>query len=236
VFNAAGQISAHWIGNRRDVEDQAKQSVVGPASFGMSSYEAVEKVLKAIPGYEPMFRKAFPGDPDPIRIDNFALAVGAFVRTLVTPSPFDDFIGGSPAALDDVQKKGLKRFLDAGCASCHSGPYIGGQSYERFGVHGPYWDYTKSPEIDEGRFAATKDAADKYVFKVPVLRNVTMTSPYFHDGSVDRLSEAVRIMGKAQLDVTLTEEAIGEIVAFLGSLTGRIPRDALEVPVLPRRD
>jgi cytochrome c peroxidase len=236
VLNAAGQISAHWIGNRRDVEDQAMQSVSGPASFGMPSYDAVERVLKSIPGYGPMFRKAFPGDPDPVRIGNFALAAGAFERTLVTPSPFDDFLDGNPAALTEAQKKGLERFLDTGCVSCHSGPYVGGQSYERFGVAGPYWDYTKSSEIDEGRFAVTKNEADKYVFKVPILRNVAMTAPYFHDGSVDRLAEAVRIMGKAQLDLTLTGDEIGEIVAFLESLTGRIPRDALEVPLLPGRD
>jgi cytochrome c peroxidase len=233
VLNAAGQISAHWIGNRKDVEDQAKQSVLGPASFGMPSYEAVERILRDIPGYESLFRRAFPREKEPVNIENFAKAVGAFERTLVTPSPFDAFMNGDQTALTDLQKTGLKTFIETGCVICHAGAYVGGQMYEKFGVLEPYWRYTKSPEMEEGRYAVTKNEGDKYVFKVPGLRNVEMTSPYFHDGSVVPLSEAVRIMGQLQLGKILGGQQVEEIIVFLKSLTGRIPEEALRVPLLP---
>jgi cytochrome c peroxidase len=233
VLNAAGQISAHWIGNRLDVEDQAKQALVGPPSFGMPSYEAAEKKLKAIRGYGPLFKKAFPGDPDPVTLDHFAKAVGAFERTLLTPSDFDVFLKGKGTALTAGQKQGLKIFMETGCISCHGGPYLGGQIYQKFGLLEPYWKQTGSKEIDDGRYGVTKNESDRFVFKVPVLRNVEKTSPYFHDGSVDRLDDAVRIMGKIQLGKTLEDRQIRDMVIFFRSLTGKIPDDVLKVPLLP---
>jgi cytochrome c peroxidase len=233
VFNAADQISAHWIGNRTGVEDQAKQAVIGGPSFGMPSYEAVEKKLREIKGYAPLFRKAFPEEKDPVNIDNYALAVGAFERTLVTPSRFDTFVKGNQTALAAPQKRGLRTFIETGCITCHFSAFLGGKMYQKFGVSEPYWQYTKSKEIDEGRYVVTNNESDKYVFKVPVLRNVEMTSPYFHDGSVDRLPDAVWIMGKVQLAKTLTDQQIGDITLFIKSLTGRIPNDVLKVPLLP---
>jgi len=233
LFNAAGQISAHWIGNRVDVEDQARQSVTGPPSFGMPSNEAVEAKLKGIPGYTELFKKAFPGESSLVTVDNFARAVGAFERTLVTPSRFDSFLQGDIAALKEQEKSGLKAYMDAGCIMCHFGPYVGGQMYEKFGIFEPYWKYTKSEPADEGRYAVTKNEADKYAFKVPVLRNVAKTSPYFHDGSVDKLEEAVWIMGKVQLNRDLTKMQVEEIVSFLKSLTGKIPEETLIIPLLP---
>jgi len=236
VLNAAGQVSAHWIGNRADVEDQARQSVTGPPSFGMPSNEAVEKKLKEIKGYMDLFKKAFPGESNPVTVDNFAKAVGAFERTLVTPSRFDSFLKGDIAALDGQEKKGLKTYVEADCTMCHSGPYAGGQMYDKFGIVEPYWKYTKSEPIDEGRFAVTKNESDKYVFKVPILRNVAKTAPYFHDGSVEKLEDAVWIMGKIQLGKDLNKAQVEEIVIFLKSLTGKIPEDALKVPLLPSMD
>jgi cytochrome c peroxidase len=233
ILNTAGQISAHWIGNRESVEDQAKQALMGPPSFGMPSYQAAEAKLKEIKGYAPLFEKAFPGEKDPITADNFAKAVGAFERTLVTPSRFDAYLGGSKTALGEPEKKGLKRFMDTGCVGCHSGPCVGGQMYQKFGLSEPYWEQTGSKEMDEGRFTVTKEEKDKYFFKVPQLRNVEMTSPYFHDGSVPHLRDAVSIMGKVQLGLTLTDEQTGEIVLFLKSLTGQIPEKFLKIPVLP---
>jgi cytochrome c peroxidase len=233
VLNAAGQISAHWIGNRADVEDQARQSVTGPPSFGMPSNDAVEKKLKEIKGYEELFKKAFPEDPNPITVDNFAKAVGAFERTLVTPSRFDSFLKGDIAALDGQEKKGLKTYMEAGCLMCHSGLYVGGQVYQKSGIIEPYWKYTKSEPIDEGRFVVTKNESDKYVFKVPIHRNVAKTAPYFHDGSVEKLEDAVWIMGKIQLGKDLNKSQVEEIVTFLKSLTGKIPEDALMIPLLP---
>ncbi|OGP94933.1 MAG: cytochrome-c peroxidase [Deltaproteobacteria bacterium RBG_16_47_11] len=233
LFNAAGQISAHWIGNRTDVEDQARQSVIGPPSFGMPSYEAVEKKLKEIKGYVELFKKAFPGEADPITVDNLAKAVGAFERTLVTPSHFDSFLKGDIAALNGQEKRGLKTYMETGCIMCHSGPYVGGQMYQKSGIVEPYWKYTKSELIDKGRFVVSKNEADKYVFKVPIHRNVAKTAPYFHDGSVDKLEGAVWIMSKIQLGKDLNNSQVEEIVTFLKSLTGKIPEDALRVPLLP---
>jgi cytochrome c peroxidase len=166
-------------------------------------------------------------------MDNFAMAVGAFERTLVTPGPFDAFLKGDQAALDQTAKRGLKTFMDMGCAGCHAGPYLGGQMYQMFGITAPYWQYTRSAEKDDGRYAVTKNEADRYVFKVPVLRNVAKTPPYFHDGAVDRLEDAVWIMGKVQLGKTLTKKEVKDIGAFFDALTGEIPQNALTVPVLP---
>jgi cytochrome c peroxidase len=117
--------------------------------------------------------------------------------------------------------------------TCHFSPYAGGQMYQKFGVFEPYWNYTKSEKVDDGRFAVTKKEEDKYIFKVPVLRNVSMTPPYFHDGSVDKLDQAVWIMAKTQLGKDLTKQETGDLAAFLSSLTGRIPDDAATAPILP---
>ena len=233
VFNAASQISEHWIGNRTSVEDQAKQAIIGPPSFGMPSYESAEKVLRAYKEYETLFKAAFPSDKEPVTIDNFAKAIGAFERTLITPAPFDAFLKGDKGAMTLQQKKGLGTFIDQGCVGCHFSPYVGGQMYQKFGMFEPYEKCTKSEKVDEGRYAVTKNESDKYVFKVPVLRNVAMTAPYFHDGSVDKLSDAVWIMGKIQLGKDLTKEQVQDIAAFLHTLTGEIPEDVKTIPVLP---
>jgi len=236
IFNAASQISAHWIGNRTSVEDQAKQALVGPPSYGMPSYESVEKVLRGMKGYMAMFKDAFPGEKEPVTADNFAKAVGAFERTLMTPALFDEFMQGNAAALTTQQKRGLALFMDSGCMTCHSGPYLGGQMYQKFGIFEPYEKYTKSLPVDEGRSAVTKSPSDKFLFKVPVLRNVAMTQPYFHDGSVDKLTDAIAIMAKVQLAKDLTSDQLSDIAVFMSSLTGKIPDQILKVPVLPAAD
>jgi cytochrome c peroxidase len=233
VFNAASQISEHWIGNRTSVEDQAKQAVIGPPAFGMPSYESVEKVLRAYKEYETLFKAAFPSDQEPVTVDNLAKAIGAFERTLITPAPYDAFLKGTKDAMTTQQKKGLGIFIDQGCAGCHFSPYVGGQMYQKFGIFEAYEKYTKSEKVDDGRYAVTKNDGDKYVFKVPVLRNVAMTPPYFHDGSVDKLADAVWIMGKIQLGKDLSKDQVQDIVAFLHALTGKIPDEASTVPVLP---
>ncbi len=236
VLNAADQISEHWIGNRTSVEDQAKQALTGPPAFGMPDNASVEKVLKGMKEYVDLFKAAFPSDKEPVTVENFAKAVGAFERTLVTPAAFDEFLQGKTGALTDRQKKGLQTFMDTGCMTCHFGPYLGGKMYQKFGVFEPYQKYTKSVQVDEGRFAVTKSESDKYVFKVPVLRNVAMTPPYFHDGSVDKLAGAVTIMAKVQLGRDLTPAQADEIADFLHSLTGAMPASILNEPVLPAEE
>jgi cytochrome c peroxidase len=236
VLNAARQIAQHWIGNRTDVEDQARQSVTGAASFGMPSLTAVEDRLRQIDAYRPLFAAAFPGESEPITVAHLAEAIGAFERTLVTPSPFDAFLSGNESALGETQKKGLAAFMDIGCTSCHSGTYVGGETFRKFGIGAPYWEFTKSEKPDEGRFAVTKKEEDRYVFKVPILRNVARTPPYFHDGSVESLETAVGIMAKVQLGLDISPDERDCIVAFLEALTGKIPEDALRLPELPAAD
>jgi cytochrome c peroxidase len=236
VLNAARQIAQHWIGNRTDVEDQARQSVTGAASFGMPSLTAVEDRLRQIDAYRPLFAAAFPGESEPITVAHLAEAIGAFERTLVTPSPFDAFLSGNESALGETQKKGLAAFMDIGCASCHSGTYVGGETFRKFGIGAPYWEFTKSEKPDEGRFAVTKKEEDRYVFKVPILRNVARTPPYFHDGSVESLETAVGIMAKVQMGLDISPDERDCILAFLEALTGKIPEDALRLPELPAAD
>ncbi|WP_342606915.1 cytochrome-c peroxidase [Thermocrinis albus] len=152
---------------------------------------------------------------------------------MVTPSRFDKFLKGDTKALTAEEKRGLRTFIQVGCVACHNGALVGGNMYQKFGIVEPYWKYTGSKEIDEGRYAVTKKEEDKYVFKVPPLRNVAMTPPYFHDGSVDSLEKAVWIMGKVQLGIDLSEQQVRDIVAFLKSLTGPIPEHARKPPILP---
>lgn len=233
VLNAALQISAHWRGDRKDVEDQATKALVGPPSFGSPSFAVAMARLKAIPGYGPLFAKAFPGESDPITPDNWGKAIGAYERTLVTPAPFDSYLNGDDRALSSEAEAGLREFMQLGCIACHSGAGVGGAMYQKFGLVEPYWKATGSKDNDKGRFDVTKDPADMYVFKVPSLRNVAMTPPYFHDGSVATLGEAVRVMARVQLGRTLNDEQVTQIVAFLGSLTGKMPADFVEAPILP---
>jgi cytochrome c peroxidase len=233
VLNAALQFTAHWRGDRKNVEDQATQALIGPPSFGNPDYASAMKRVKAIPGYSEMFQRAFSGEQDPVTPENWGKAIGSYERTLVTPSRFDRYLSGERQALSVAEQRGLRTFLETGCAACHNGPGVGGGMFQKFGVVEDYWNETKSTQIDKGRFDVTHNDADMYVFKVPGLRNVAMTPPYFHDGAVKTLPEAVRIMAKVQLGKDLTEEDIADIVAFLGSLTGQLPQDFHDSPVLP---
>jgi cytochrome c peroxidase len=232
VLNAALQFRAHWLGDRANVEEQAMKSLVGPASFGNPDFAAVTRKIKAIPGYAAEFAATFPQDAEPVTPANWGRAIGAYERTLVTPSPFDAFLKGDAGALAARADRGLGDFLDLGCAGCHNGVGVGGRSFQKFGIAADYWPATHSAKVDEGRFAITKDAADKYVFKVPSLRNVAMTPPYFHDGSVAALPDAVRVMAKVQLDKILAEPQLDDLLAFLNSLTGELPKDFATEPVL----
>jgi cytochrome c peroxidase len=233
VLNAALQFKAHWRGDRENVEDQAHQALIGPPSFGNPDYAAAVARLKAIPGYSELFKKAFPGDPDPVTPDNWGQAIGAYERTLLTPCRFDLFLAGKTESLSAAERQGLRTFMDVGCADCHGGQEVGGGSFEKFGVVEDYWKQTGSHQIDKGRFDVTSNSVDMYVFKVPSLRNVAMTPPYFHDGSVNALSDAVRTMAKVQLGKDLSDQETSQIVAFLQSLTGELPEHFANAPVLP---
>jgi len=233
VLNAAIQFVQHWRGDRNSVEDQAMQALIAPPSYGNLNYESAIAKIRAIPAYTSLFAQAFPGPADPITPEHWGQAIGAYVRTLVTPAPFDRFLAGDDAAVSTSAQKGLRAFMQIGCAGCHNGPGIGGTMYQKFGLREDYWTATASRTIDKGRFDVTKDPADMYVFKVPMLRNVAVTAPYFHDGGVATLPEAVRVMARVQLGRKLTDAELEDLVAFLESLTGRLPEDFTTSPILP---
>jgi cytochrome c peroxidase len=233
VLNAALQFVIHWRGDRVDAEDQVAQSLLSPITSGQPDEKALLARVNGIPGYAPLFKEAFPADPQPISRRNMALAIGAFERTLVTPSRFDDYLKGNVDALSAGERAGLAKFIEVGCIACHNGPGVGGGMYQKFGVLEDYWKVTGSNPIDKGRAEVTNNEADLYMFKVPSLRNVAMTPPYFHDGSVATLPEAVRVMARVQLGAKFEDKDVGDIVAFLASLTGPLPPDFATSPVLP---
>jgi cytochrome c peroxidase len=232
ILNSALSIT-HWRGDRESVEDQVIKAMTSPITFGQPDEKAVLDRLGQIPGYVPHFKAAFPGEAEPMTAQNMAKAVGAYERTLVTPSPFDAYLAGNVEALSPMARAGLAKFIDTGCVACHGGVGVGGAMYRKFGVLEDYWNATGSQPIDKGRIDVTKDPDDLYVFRVPSLRNVAMTAPYFHDGSVRTLPEAVKVMARVQLGVALAEGDTRDIVEFLKSLTGE-PRENIAVaPVLP---
>jgi cytochrome c peroxidase len=239
VFNTALQFVQHYGGNRQDVEEQAVKATISALAYGNADYAAFEARLRAIQAYRPLFEKAFPGEAEPMTVQNWGKAIGAYERTLLTPAPFDRYLQGDTHALGAQAKRGLDKFIATGCAGCHNGVTVGGQIYQKFGLTQDYWDLTGSKEIelfkgrDKGRFHDTKNEADAFIFKVQQLRNVAVTPPYFHDGSVVDLHNAVRIMAKLQLGRDLGTEEIGDIVAFLESLTGEVPETFASVPSLP---
>lgn len=223
VFNSSLNFKQHWRGDRESLEDQAEKSLLGAASFGNPDFATPMGRLEAIPLYKTAFATAFPEDKIPINQKNWGAAIAAFERTLLTPGRFDAFLAGDLAALSGAEQAGLRKFIDVGCAGCHTGPGVGGGSFQKFGVAGEYWKETGANPPDKGRADVTKNDAELYVFKVPQLRNAAKTAPYFHDGSVDDLARAVRIMGKTQLGVDLADADAAAIVAFLGALTGPVP-------------
>jgi cytochrome c peroxidase len=228
VYHAAAYTVQFWDGRAADVEAQAKGPILNPAEMAMRSPAAVEKVLKSIPGYVQAFRAAFPGQADPVTFDNAARAIGAFERKLSTPSRWDQYLKGDKQALTAKEKEGLKAFTNLGCMVCHTGEVLGGTSYQKVGAVEPWPN-----QNDLGRFDVTKVEGDRMMFKVPTLRNIERTSPYFHDGSAHTLADAVRMMGKHQLGLDLAASEVDAIVAWLRCLTGELPAAYIAEPELP---
>lgn len=218
-FNAALHIAQFWDGRAKDVEEQALGPILNPIEMAMPNEEEVIKRLKARHEYVDLFKKVFPKDADPLNYKNIGKAIGAFERTLVTPSRFDTYLKGDEKALTDQEKRGLVRFVETGCIVCHSGVGLGGSMYQKLGLVKPY--STK----DMGRFEHTKNESDKYFFKVPSLRNIEKTGPYFHDGSIKSLDQAIKIMSEYQLGKVLSDSEAEEIKVFLKSLTGELKKE-----------
>ncbi len=230
VLNAVFNTAQFWDGRARDLAEQAGGPIENPIEMGITHEHAIA-MLRAIPGYAEPFAAAFPDDPEPIDIDNVRYAIEAFEATLITPnSPFDQYLRGDDAALDDKQKQGLGLFVQRGCAGCHNGVNLGGDQYAPFGVvENPGAEIL--PPADKGRFQVTRSASDEYVFKVPTLRNIALTPPYFHSGKSWDLQQAVGVMASAQLGTELTGEEVEAITAFLIALTGEQP--VVTYPILP---
>lgn len=225
VLNASLHIAQFWDGRAKDVEEQAQGPILADVEMAASKDLALKR-LKSIPEYVRRFAKAFPGQKDPLTYENIANAIGAFERTLLTPSRFDAFLKGGTSALTAREREGLRVFMDKGCSGCHNGVAVGGNSYEVFGLANRPDELT-----DTGRFGVTKDEEMKYVFKVPSLRNIELTYPYFHDGRTFDLDEAISIMGWTQLGEKLSKNERDSIGAFLRSLTGKQPE--VTIPILP---
>lgn len=230
TLNAALHFVQFWDGRMKDVEEQAGGPVMNPAEMNMPSEKEVVARLAKIEAYKKMFADAYPDQKNPVTFENMRLAIAAFERTLITPGKFDRFLAGETAALDTAELRGLKVFMDNGCTACHSGALLGATMFQKYPAFGTHKDLTGSTVDDPGRMQATKNEADKYMFKVPSLRNIADTWPYFHDGSVKDLNKALQVMAKGQLNKDLTPAQIADLEAFMKALSGEIPADAKVAP------
>ena len=230
VFNAVFNTAQFWDGRAKDLEQQAGGPLSNPIEMA-STPEHAARQLAAIPGYVTAFTAAFPGESQPVTLANALKAIAVFEATLITPNaPFDKYLKGDASALTSTQKQGLQLFMDKGCATCHNGVNLGGDRYAPFGViESPGAELL--PPADKGRFIVTKSASDEYVFKVPTLRNIALTAPYFHTGRSWDLRQAVAVMGVSQLGAPLTADDTEKVAVFLESLTGEPPR--IVHPILP---
>ncbi len=240
VFNAAFLTAQFWDGRAATLEDQAKGPILNPVEMGMPSEAAVLERLGRIPGYVARFAEVF--GENGLTYDNVAKAIAAYERTLITPnSPFDRYMRGDKSAMGKEALRGMKLVDSVGCTACHNGPNFAGpvnlppgqgffQKFPTFTNN----DYVKKYDLmaDTGLHSVTGKAADKHMWRVPTWRNVALTAPYFHNGSVKTLDEAVRVMAKTQLNKELRDKDVRAIVAFLNSLTGEIPPQTL--PRLPQ--
>ena len=240
VWNSAYLTVQFWDGRAPSLEEQARGPVTNSIEMGMTSHDLVIERIRQIPGYIEAFKKSFPKDKDPVSTDNLVKAIATYERTLVTPnSPFDKYLKGNKKALSPSQVRGYKLVQEIGCTSCHAGETFAGEgfkmgegNYQPFPqVPGSKYDKMYDITSDLGRFEVTKKAEDKNHWRVPTWRNVAVTAPYFHNGKVKTLDEAVRVMGKTQLDMDLTDAQVADIVAFLNSLTGEFPKQTM--PILP---
>jgi cytochrome c peroxidase len=230
VLNAVFNTAQFWDGRAKDLEEQAGGPMVNPVEMASPPAHVAEQ-LNSIPGYRDAFTAAFPGDADAVSLANAQKAIAVFEATLITPNArFDRFLRGDDDALSVAEKAGLTLFIETGCANCHNGINIGGGIYAPFGVVEKPGAELLPPQ-DKGRFIITKTPGDQYVFKVPTLRNITLTAPYFHTGKAWDLRQAVAVMGTSQLGTELSDEEIDKITAFLGSLTGEQPK--VIYPMLP---
>ncbi|MDM1348886.1 cytochrome-c peroxidase [Myroides marinus] len=230
VFHAALHSMQFWDGRAKDVEEQAGGPILNPVEHNIKNEKELEDKLRQVDLYKEKFAVVYKEDKQPITFKNITNAIGAFERTLMPESRFDKFLEGDVKALTAQEQRGLETFISVGCITCHNGVAMGGQMFQKFGVYGDYWQETKSSKVDNGLADLSKKDAEKYMFKVPGLRNIAHTGPYFHDGSVKDLKEAVRIMASLQTNIKLSQEQIDDITVFLGSLSSDIKDEVKKSP------
>jgi cytochrome c peroxidase len=228
IINAYLQNYQNWDAKYKTVEEQLTGMILSKTEMGMTDTLVLVNRLRNDPFYVKTFGEVFPKSNPSISVHTLRQALGSFLRSLTSPSRFDDYLKGNTHALTSKEKMGIKSFMDNGCVPCHSSSLVGGSMTQKFALFGYYWDYTNSKYRDKGRYEITKNPDDEYIFKVPQLRNVEKTYPYFHDGSVETLEEAIRIMGMTECNRQLNETDVENIAAFLRALTGKIPEHALE--------
>jgi cytochrome c peroxidase len=219
VFNSSYNFKQFWDGRADTLEAQVDGPLNNPKEMDFS-WERAIAYLKSMPEYQQAFTKAYPKQG--ITKTTISHAIAEFERSLITPSPFDDYLRGNQHALTTEQKHGYELFKSYGCVACHQGVNVGGNMFQKFGLVNDYFkDRGHITEADYGRYNVTQQESDRYFFKVPSLRNVELSAPYFHDGSTQSLVKAVQIMGKYQLARDISTKDAEAIVAFLKSLTGK---------------
>jgi len=227
VYNSGGHIAEFWDGRARNLEEQAAGPLLNPVEMAATP-ESVVATLTSIADYERAFHRAFPDQSRPVTFDNVTKALAAFEEGLVTKSRWDAFLAGDRQALTSREIHGLRVFLQVGCVGCHTGPQVGASMFKVAGFVEPWPN-----QHDQGRFEVTGAPRDRMVFKVPTMKNVARTAPYFHDGSCEELPRAVRLMGRYQLGLELSEDEVSSIVAFLGALSGDASKAYIARPPLP---
>jgi cytochrome c peroxidase len=225
VFNSSLNFVQFWDGRAKTLEEQIEGPITHPAEMGTSWNDVVAKLKR-----DPDYVRSFAQYSDGITAANVRSSIASFERTLLThDAPFDRWLGGDKNALSSEQKSGYALFKSVGCVACHQGRNVGGNMFQRFGVLGDYFkDRGNVTDADQGRYNVTKDESDRFVFRVPSLRNVEHTAPYFHDGSAQTLTQAVQTMVKYQLGRRLSDTQVSSIVEFLKSLSGKAPDTRFE--------
>jgi len=234
IWNVGYQTVQFWDGRTKTLEEQAKEALINPAQMAMLNWDAIMERLNKMPAYVELFKMAFPTEENPLNADNITKAIATYERMLNTPnSAFDRYVKGDSKALTEQQVRGMKTFEEAGCTTCHNGAnFSGPQNPEGFFMKFPLFagsEYDKKYKLldDYGRSDITKNEQDKYVWRVPTLRNIALTAPYLHNGSAITLNEAIKVMAKTQSNKELSDEQINDIEAFLESLTGEFPQQMM---------
>ena len=227
IFNAAGAFAQGWDSRWSLIEEAVVPHAAEPSVMAAEEKRLLD-TASSIPAYVAAFKKAFPEAKGAITAETLSKAIGAYTRKLLTPARWDKFLAGDQSALTEDEKAGLGAFMDANCTTCHAGKYVGAVQNQKLGIAKPW-----PTSSDSSRFDVTHQDVDRFVFKVPTLRNVTKTAPYLHDGSIAHLDEITKLMARHQVGKELTDAQARSIVTFLGAMTGELPKELVRKPELP---